>query len=66
MLVKETVIMMTSAKENTRAEITTVRMGTPGWTVVYKFRVASDTSFKEGYFFGDFSILPDTSFLLWS
>ena len=29
-------------------------------------RVASDTSFKEGYFFGAFSILPDTSFLLWS
>jgi len=29
-------------------------------------RVASDTSFKEEYFFGAFSILPDTSFLLWS
>ena len=36
MLVKETVIMMTSARENTCAETTTVRMGTPGWTVVYK------------------------------
>ena len=35
MLVKETVIMMTSAKENTRAEITTVRMGTPEWIVVF-------------------------------
>ena len=35
-LVKETVIMMTSARENTRAETITVRMGTPGWTVVYK------------------------------
>ena len=35
-LVKETVIMMTSARENTCAGITTVRMGTPGWTVVYK------------------------------
>ena len=32
----------------------------------FNFRVASDTSFKEGYFFGAFSILPDTSFLLWS
>ena len=41
MLVKETVIMMTSAKENTRAEITTVRMGTPGWTVVYKLIMIS-------------------------
>ena len=30
----------------------------------YKTRVASDTSFKEGYFFGAFSILPNTSFLL--
>ena len=29
-------------------------------------RVTSDTSFKEGYFFGAFSILPDTSFLLWT
>ena len=29
-------------------------------------RVTSDTSFKEGYFIGAFSILPDTSFLLWT
>ena len=33
---------------------------------IHYIRVASDTSFKEGYFFGAFSILPDTSFLLWS
>ena len=29
-------------------------------------RVTGATSFKEGYFFGAFSILPDTSFLLWT
>ena len=29
-------------------------------------RVTSDTSFKEEYFIGAISILPDTSFLLWT
>ena len=29
-------------------------------------RVTGATSFKEGYFFRAFSILPDTSFLLWT
>ena len=47
MLVKETVIMMTSAKENTRAEITTVRMGTPGWTVVYKLIISTSVMFFQ-------------------
>ena len=41
MLVKETVIMMMSAKENTRAEIITVRMGTPEWTVVFNLIMIS-------------------------
>ena len=33
---------------------------------ILSIRVTSDTSFKEGYFIGAFSILPDTSFLLWT
>ena len=37
-----------------------------GWSYNGLFRVTSDTSFKEEYFIGAFSILPDTSFLLWT
>ena len=40
--------------------------GRVGWAGLDTARVTGATSFKEGYFFVAFSILPDTSFLLWT